>query len=142
MTEEYIEALDQELEDRLKMLSEMEDLSTEEAAKTIKNLETLSNIRTDIYQKQNEAYVAELKAQTDEEKVQVDKDRLVADRKSAKATNVLNGVMIGVSAIGSIGIPCWIMTAERRGQYWSNRALNSTEKPPKLGFFRNPFNRK
>lgn len=142
MTEEYIEALDQELEDRLEKISEMEDLGSEEATKAIKNLETLSAIRTDIYQKQNEAYAAELKAQSDEEKVQVDRERIEADKKSAKATHILNGVMIGVSAIGSIGIPCWIMTAEKRGQYWSNRALNSTEKPPKLGFFRNPFNRK
>lgn len=141
MTEEYIEALDQEIEDQLNAISEME-VGSEEATKAIKNLETLSAIRADIYQKQNEAYVAELKAQNDEEKVQVDKDRLEADRKSAKTTHILNGIMIGVSAIGSIGIPCWIMTAERRGQYWSNRALNSTEKPPKLGFFRNPFNRK
>ena len=138
MTEDYVRSLDEELETQLSKISKME-LGTDESVKAIKNLETLSSIRTDIYRAQQEAYEAELKAQLDEDKLELDKQKAEQDRKQSKMTSIQNWAIVGVSAIGSVGVPLWIMTAERRGQFFSNRALNASEKPPKLQFIRNHF---
>lgn len=140
VSEDYIEKLDAELENQIKLISSLEP--GEERAKEIKNLEVMSAIRTDILQKQTENYAAEMKVEQDDKKIQQDSDRAVADKKQAKATIILNGIMTAISALGSIGVPIWIMTAERRGQFWSNRALNATEKPPRLQFIKLPFIKK
>lgn len=141
MTEEYIQKLDAELEKELSLISNLE-LGSKEATDAIKNLEVLSSIRTDIYQKQSDAYAADSKIEQDDKRIQQDAEKLQADKHQSKWMLIINGVMVVVSAVGSIFIPKWIMTAEKRGEFWSNRAMNTTEKPPKFGFLRLPSFRK
>ena len=76
MTDQYISELDTILEVNAGRIAEM-DLSSEEAEKYVKNLETLSNIRTSIYQAQQEAYVSELKVQQDDVKAELDKKNTI-----------------------------------------------------------------
>lgn len=137
MTEEYIQKLDAELEKELGLISNLE-LGSKEATDAIKNLEVLSSIRTDIYQKQSDAYAADSKIEQDDKRIQQDAEKLLADKKQSFWTLIINGVTVVISGTASILIPLKIMTAERHGEFWSNRGMNATEKPPKLGFLRLP----
>lgn len=141
MTDEYLRVLDEELESQLEEVHRT-DLSTKEGTDLVKNLETLSKIRLDIYQAQQAAYEGELKAQLDEQKLDLDREKAEADKRQNRTNNVFNGLIVGISAVGSVGVPLWIMSAEKRGQFWSNRALNASEKPPKLQLIRNHFSKK
>ena len=138
MTDKYIEKLDKELEELIVKINGL-PVGSKERADEIKNLETLSAIRSDIYQKQSENFATVSKVEQDDKKLEQEDLKIANDKKQSKVTIILNSIMIGVSAIGSIGTPLWIMTAERRGQFWSNRALNATEKPAKLNFLKMPF---
>lgn len=140
MTDKYIQKLDHELELQIELINSLEP--GEERAKEIKNLETMNAIRTDILQKQTENYAAEMKVEQDDRRILQEQEKIAADKKQSKVGMITNGVMVGVTAISTIGTPLLIMNAERLGQFWSNRALNATEKPPKIGFIRLPSFRK
>lgn len=140
MTDKYIQKLDHELELQIELINSLEP--GEERAKEIKNLETMNAIRTDILQKQTENYAAEMKVEQDDRRIQQEQEKIAADKKQSKVGMITNGIMVGVTAISTIGTPLLIMNAERLGQFWSNRALNATEKPPKIGFIRLPSFRK
>lgn len=140
MTDKYIQKLDHELELQIELINRLEP--GEERAKEIKNLETMNAIRTDILQKQTENYAAEMKVEQDDRRIQQEQEKIAADKKQSKVGMITNGIMVGVTAISTIGTPLLIMNAERLGQFWSNRALNATEKPPKIGFIRLPSFRK
>lgn len=136
MTDKYIQKLDHELELQIELINRLEP--GEERAKEIKNLETMNAIRTDILQKQTENYASEMKVEQDDRRIQQEQEKIAADKKQSKVGMITNGIMVGVTAISTIGTPLLIMNAERLGQFWSNRALNATEKPPKIGFIRLP----
>ena len=140
MTDKYIQKLDHELELQIELINRLEP--GEERAKEIKNLETMNAIRTDILQKQTENYAAEMKVEQDDRRILQEQEKIAADKKQSKVGMITNGVMVGITAISTIGTPLLIMNAERLGQFWSNRALNATEKPPKIGFIRLPSFRK
>ena len=140
MTDKYIQKLDHELELQIELINKLEP--GEERAKEIKNLETMNAIRTDILQKQTENYAAEMKVEQDDRRILQEQEKIAADKKQSKVGMITNGVMVGITAISTIGTPLLIMNAERLGQFWSNRALNATEKPPKIGFIRLPSFRK
>lgn len=140
MTDKYIQKLDHELELQIELINRLEP--GEERAKEIKNLETMNAIRTDILQKQTENYAAEMKVEQDDRRILQEQEKIAADKKQSKVGMITNGVMVGFTAISTIGTPLLIMNAERLGQFWSNRALNATEKPPKIGFIRLPSFRK
>lgn len=139
MTKDYIQELDETLEAQVKLIN---SLKGEERAREIKNLETMNAIRTDIYQKQTDNYAAKAKVEQDDKKLEQDNDKIISDKKQSKAGLILNAVMTGVSAVASIAIPIWIMTAERRGEFFSNRSLNATEKAPKIQFVKLPIFKK
>ena len=138
MTDDYIEVMDQTLEEQMCKLRGMDPCS-EEFAKGVKSIEVLSGVRTDVYRAQNEAYVASEKAQQDAEKLELDKQRAVTEKRQGRGWMILNALITAISAVGSIGVPLWIMSAERRGEFWSNRAMNASEKPPKMGLIRLPW---
>lgn len=140
MTDKYIQKLDHELELQIELINRLEP--GEERAKEIKNLETMNAIRTDILQKQTENYAAEMKVEQDDRRILQEQEKIAADKKQSKVGMITNGVMVGITAVSTIGTPLLIMNAERLGQFWSNRALNATEKPPKIGFIRLPSFRK
>lgn len=140
MTDKYIQKLDHELELQIELINRLEP--GEERAKEIKNLETMNAIRTDILQKQTENYAVETKVEQDDRRILQEQEKIAADKKQSKVGMITNGVMVGITAISTIGTPLLIMNAERLGQFWSNRALNATEKPPKIGFIRLPSFRK
>lgn len=140
MTDKYIQKLDHELELQIELINRLEP--GEERAKEIKNLETMNAIRTDILQKQTENYAAEMKVEQDDRRILQEQEKIAADKKQSKVGMIINGVMVGITAVSTIGTPLLIMNAERLGQFWSNRALNATEKPPKIGFIRLPSFRK
>ena len=130
MTDQYISELDTILEVNAGRIAEM-DLSSEEAEAMVKNLETLSDIRTGIYQAQQEAYVSELKVQQDDVKAELDK-------KNTIVTWITNG-FTAVLYIFTAVTPFVIMNAEREGRFWSKAAMNAVERGPRLGFIKTIF---
>lgn len=119
MTQSYLDTLDEGLAEKAAEIFEM-DLTTDEATAAVKNLETLNNIRVSNYTAQQEAYEAEVKAQQEDAKAEMDK-------KNMKVTWIENGI-VALTGIGSLLISKWILTAERRGDFFSTKALNAVPK--------------
>ena len=130
MTTNYAETLDQILEVNAESILQM-DLTDEKAEKAVKNLETLSSIRVQLYQAQQEAYEAEVKAQQEDAKA-------VLDRKNTIATWATNGFTAALMLF-SAATPFVIMNAEKEGRFWSRAAMNAVEKGPKFGFVKAIF---
>ena len=69
MTNKYIEKLDKELEELIIKINGL-PVGSKERADEIKNLETLSAIRSDIYQKQSENFATVSKVEQDDKKLE------------------------------------------------------------------------
>ena len=164
MTEQYVENLDQILENVSESVLTGE---TDEAIKkAIEKLSIVSDVRVKSFTAAQTAYEKELALQIEQDKVNLEKEKLhleneklelekdkakidaaklkldcekiEVEKRNSFAGWIQNGVVCILYIVGACVIPMRIMHADREGEFWSRPAMNSTDRGPKFGFIQLP----